>query len=169
MPLSRQTRPTPARYFAAPIVDGGRHRAPIVPARNRRVDITATPDNLRVLIVEDRAVDAELMAFALVRAGFQPTWTRVDTEAQYLAALESGYDLVLCDHALPSFSPMRALELLKESGREIPFLVVSGEMSDERAAEAIRLGADDYLLKDRLGRLGPAVRAALERSRPGGR
>jgi two-component system cell cycle sensor histidine kinase/response regulator CckA len=107
------------------------------------------------------------MAFALARAGFQPSWTRVDTEAQYLAALESGYDLVLCDHALPSFSPMRALELLKKSGRDIPFLVVSGEMSDESEAEAIRLGADDYLLKDRLGRLGPAVRAALERSRSG--
>lgn len=133
--------------------------------RHRRFNITATNKNLRVLIVEDRPVDAELMVIALGRAGFHPTWTRVDTEAQYLAALDSSYDVVLCDHALPQFSPLRALELLNAAGLDVPLLVVSGSMNDDHAAEALRLGAADYLLKDRLGRLGPAVHAALERRR----
>jgi two-component system cell cycle sensor histidine kinase/response regulator CckA len=133
--------------------------------RNRRFNTIATNENLRVLIVEDRPVDAELMVFALGRAGFHPTWTRVDTEAQYLAALDSSYDVVLCDHALPQFSPLRALELLRDAGLDVPLIVVSGSMNDDHAAAALRLGAADYLLKDRLGRLGPAVRAALERPR----
>lgn len=117
---------------------------------------------LRVLIVEDNPDDAELMAMHLLEEGFQPDWQRVEGEAAYLSALETPPDLILADWSLPQFSGLRALHLLHERGLDIPFIIVSGSIGEEAAVDALRQGTYDYVLKDRLGRLGPAVRRALE-------
>jgi PAS domain S-box-containing protein len=117
---------------------------------------------VRVLILEDRAADAELMLYELRQAGFDPDWQRVETEADYLAALVANPDLILADWSLPQFSGRRALLLTRERGLDIPFIIVSGSIDEEAAVEAMRQGAADYLLKDRLARLGQAVHHALE-------
>ena len=123
----------------------------------------ATP--LRVLILEDRPADAELMLHELRRAGFDPDWRRVETEADFQAALDPALDLILADYALPQFNALRALRRLQERGLDIPVIIVTGAVGDEAAAECIKRGATDYLLKDRLARLGPAVVQALEQAR----
>lgn len=120
----------------------------------------ATP--IRVLIVEDRVSDAELMAHELKRGGFDPDWKRVETEADYLKELSTLPDIILADHTLPDFSAPRALALLKERNLDIPLIVVTGSISEEVAVERIKQGAADYILKDRMVRLGAAVRRALE-------
>jgi two-component system cell cycle sensor histidine kinase/response regulator CckA len=117
---------------------------------------------IKILIVEDNPSDVELVVRELYRAGFDPHWLRVETEADYLANLSPDLDLILSDYAMPQFSGLRALELLKERGVEIPFILVSGTIGEETAAAAIRQGAADYLLKDRIGRLGPAVHRAMQ-------
>lgn len=120
------------------------------------------PDKaLRVLVVEDNPADAELMVRELKRAGFRPQARRVETEADYLAQLSTGVDIILSDFALPQFNGARALQLLKERGLDIPFIVISGTIGEDTAVAAMRDGADDYLLKDRPARLGEAVKHAL--------
>ena len=120
---------------------------------------------LRVLLVEDNAGDAELLLRELRRAGFAPDAIRVDTEPDYLANLHSDLELILSDYSMPQFSGLRALELLKERKLEIPFILVSATIGEETAVAAIREGAADYLLKDRLARLGQAVERTLEQKR----
>lgn len=120
---------------------------------------------LRALVLEDRPSDAELVVLRLGEEGFDLEWTRVETEADYLAALDEGPDLILSDWNLPGFSGLRALELMRDRGLDIPFLIVSGAIGEEAAIDALHRGADDYILKDRLGRLGSAVHGALERKR----
>jgi DNA-binding NtrC family response regulator len=119
---------------------------------------------LRVLIVEDRPADAELIVRELRRAGFAPDWNRVDTEGEFSASLRSDPEVILCDYVMPEFSGLGALELLHQSKLEIPLIIVSGTIGEETAVAAMKEGATDYLLKDRLGRLGPAVSQALERA-----
>jgi signal transduction histidine kinase len=120
------------------------------------------PQPLKVLLVEDNIDDAKMVLRELKRAGFEATPQRVDTEPAFLDSLRVGLDLILSDYVMPQFSGMRALELSRSSGLEIPFILVSGTIGEEIAVEAIKLGATDYLLKDRLARLGPAVRRALQ-------
>lgn len=120
---------------------------------------------LKVLIVEDRAADAELMLHELRRAGFEPAWERVEDEDAFVQRLPEGFDLVLSDHRLPRFDGLRALEVLRQRGYETPFILVSGSIGEEAAMRAFKLGMADYLIKDRLSRLGPAVRRALEQER----
>lgn len=122
------------------------------------------PKNLRVLIVEDRPTDAELIVRTLRQAGFAPDWQRVDTEEAFVTGLTADLDLVLSDYEMPQFSGLRALELLKSSGLETPLIIVSGTIGEETAVAAMRRGAMDYLLKDRLARLGSAVELALEQN-----
>jgi len=116
---------------------------------------------LRVLHVEDNLLDADLLARVFKQAGHDVAWTRVDTEAGYLAALDAAPDIVVSDYALPEFSGLRALELLRARSRDLPFILVSGTIGEEKAAQIIRLGANDYLLKDRLARLPGAVEKAV--------
>ncbi len=123
------------------------------------------PQALTVLLVEDNASDSELLVLELRRAGFAPHWQRVDTEAAYLSHLHGGLDLVLSDYGMPQFSGLRALELLKKSGLEVPLIIVSGTIGEDTAVAAMKLGAADYLLKDRLTRLGQAVGHVLGESR----
>ncbi len=123
------------------------------------------PEPIRVLMVEDDADHAELAIRELRRSGYQPDWTRVDTEAEFLAQLDPRLDLILSDYDMPQFSGSRALELLERSGLEIPFLIISGTIGEETAVLMMKLGAADYLLKDRLARLGPAVKQAIEQEK----
>jgi len=120
---------------------------------------------LQVLILEDSADDAQLLLLQLEQDGIEVEWQRVETEAAFRAALDSQPDLILADYSLPSYSGIKALELRNELGLDIPFILVSGTMGEDIAVTAMQQGAADYLLKDRLARLGEAVRNALEEKR----
>jgi len=118
---------------------------------------------LRVLLVEDSEIDADLTIRELRRSGYDPIWERVDTpEACQAALVRQPWDLVLADYSMPRFSGLDALELVKASGLELPFILVSGTIGEETAVSAMRAGAYDYLLKDRLIRLGAAVQRSLQ-------
>jgi diguanylate cyclase (GGDEF)-like protein/PAS domain S-box-containing protein len=126
-------------------------------------DLPKTP--LRALIVEDNPADAELLARTLRRSGFEPRYDVADTEKNYLACLSPAIDIVYCDYSMPRFDALRALQLLQDRHPEIPFIIVSGNIGEEIAVAAMRQGAWDYLLKDRLARIGEATRHALEKRR----
>jgi len=117
---------------------------------------------LKVLVLEDHPVDAELVLYEMKRSGYNCISKRVDTQADYLRAIEDGPDIILADYSLPQFTALQALLLLQERGLDIPFIVVTGTISEEAAVETMVLGAADYLLKDRLSRLGQAVQRALQ-------
>lgn len=142
-----------------------------MPSRSRTVtsdhptDMTASLIPLRILIVEDRETDTELIVRELKRHGYDPQWTRVDQEDDFLAELTNSYDLITADAIMPQFSAIRVLELLQEHQREIPCIIVSGSIGEEEAVALIRAGAADYLMKDRLGRLGQAIRYVLDQHR----
>lgn len=125
----------------------------------------AAPRPLRVLLVEDERPHAELEIAALRRAGFAPSWTLVDSEAAYLTALSPALDVILADNSLPRFSARRAAELLQERGIDVPLIVVSGTIGEEAAVALLKHGVADYLLKDRLSRLGAAVDRVLDARR----
>ena len=116
---------------------------------------------LRALIVEDRPEDAELMVHELQRSGFTVKWDRVDTEGAYLDYLRPDLDVILSDYNIPQFGALRALELLHERNINVPMIIVSGTIGEDRAVATIQLGASDYLLKDRMARLGQAVTHAI--------
>ena len=121
--------------------------------------------NIRVLILEDRPEDAELMIHELRRSQFDPEWRRVDTESEYNAHLGWQPDVILSDYNMPLLDAPRALDLLHQLDLDIPFIVVSGAIGEDVAVAMMRRGATDYLLKDRLTRLGAAVRRALDERR----
>jgi PAS domain S-box-containing protein len=113
---------------------------------------------LKVLVVEDSETDAELLLHALARNGYKPTARRVDNLTDLEAAIsQDHWDLIIADYVLPQFSGLEALKVVQRKGLDIPFLIVSGKIGEEVAVEALKAGAHDYLLKDRLTRLGPAI------------
>jgi C4-dicarboxylate-specific signal transduction histidine kinase len=118
---------------------------------------------LRVLIVEDSRDDAELLEEELRRGGFQIRASlRVDTAAAMEAALrDAPWDLILSDYSMPWFGGLEALALVRRLGLDLPFILVSGMMGEETAVEAMKCGAHDYVMKDRLARLAPAIRREL--------
>jgi len=121
------------------------------------------PKVLRILCVEDVQEDAELYLRVLQEAGYQVTADVVDTREEFAHKLESGsYDVVLSDYRMPGWSGAEALEILKQSARDIPFLLISGTIGEEAAAQFIKQGASDYIFKDGPGRLPAAVCRALE-------
>jgi len=117
--------------------------------------------HIQVLLLEDRPADAELMVRQLEKAGFHVDWQRVDKEHDFRLRLTPSLDVILADYTLPDMSAVDALSIRAESGLDVPLLVVTGSVGDERAVECLRMGAADYVLKDRLARLGPAVARAL--------
>jgi len=117
---------------------------------------------LQLLLVEDSADDAELLLRELRRAGYEVRAHRVEDEKHFLAGLRSPPQIILMDYRLPEFSALRGLAILRERSLDIPCIVISGILSDETAVECIRQGAADYLLKDRLARLGAAVERAIQ-------
>jgi len=117
---------------------------------------------LRVLIIEDSPSDAALEVRALENAGYRVTPVVTETAEGMKAALaEQAFDVVLADNSLPHFDTIGALAVLKETGLDIPLIVVSGTMDDEAAVELVKAGADDYVLKDRMFRLAVVVERAL--------
>ena len=121
---------------------------------------------LRVLIVEDDQADAELITRELTKSGFDPICSRIDTREEFsMRLVEEQPDVIIYDHNLPHFSSAEALQSTQQSGLGIPFIIVSHAIGDEDAVTLMRAGAADYLLKDRLGRLGESIRHALEQRR----
>jgi PAS domain S-box-containing protein len=120
---------------------------------------------INALIVEDDSDDAELLARKLRDAGYEVHWTRVETEPDFLAALRTPLDIIFSDFSMPRFGGLRAIELLRASGLDVPLILVSGAVGEEVAVEAMRVGATDYLLKDRTARLASAVHRALDDAR----
>ena len=120
------------------------------------------PAELRVLIVEDSDDDAQLMLREIRQGGYAVQSERVQTQADMEAALaRQPWDLILSDYTMPHFSAMGALETLKASGLDIPFIVVSGNIGEETAVAALKGGANDFLSKDKLARLLPAIHREL--------
>lgn len=120
---------------------------------------------LKVLIAEDEPADAELLVHQLRKAGYELDYTCVDSEPAFLEGLRAAPDIIFSDYSMPQFTGMRALELLRESGLEIPLILISGTVGEETAVEAMRYGATDYFLKDRTVRLASGVERALRESR----
>ena len=118
--------------------------------------------DLQLLHLEDSELDHQLTLAHLVRGGLRVQLRRVDSEAEYLAALDHDWDAIISDYDLPGFSGLVALDLLKATGRGVPFILVSGEIGEDTAVEAMRNGASDYLLKNNLSRLVPALLHAVE-------
>lgn len=122
--------------------------------------------SLQAIVVEDSETDAELIERALESEGFDLQMRRVQTARELETALDvQSWDLVISDDSLPQFSGLEALRIVKEKADDLPFIMVSGTIGEDVAVQAIRNGADDYLLKDRLGRLGHAVEQAIEKRR----
>lgn len=114
--------------------------------------------SLWALIVEDDEDDALLLVRALQRAGYDLTYEQVDTgEAMAAALAERGWDIVISDYSMPNFSALAALEVLRKSGLDIPFIVLSGNIGEETAVESMRAGAHDYVMKGNTARLLPAI------------
>jgi two-component system cell cycle sensor histidine kinase/response regulator CckA len=123
-------------------------------------------DALRILILEDVAMDAELVEYELARARIPFASRRVESRDEFLRELEEFRpDLILSDYTLPRFDGMTALSLARERAPSIPFLIVTGSVNEETAVGCMKAGATDYLLKSNLARIGPAIQAALERGR----
>ncbi|HEX7061252.1 MAG TPA: response regulator [Woeseiaceae bacterium] len=117
---------------------------------------------LRVLFVEDSEPDTELVCRELARGGFAVHARRVDTEESFLDALSTAeWDLIISDFSMPHFDGLRAFALFRDRGFDIPFIFVSGAMGEERAVQAMKAGARDYILKGQLGRLNAAVQREL--------
>jgi DNA-binding NtrC family response regulator len=119
------------------------------------------PQPLNALIVEDNPDDADMLEHELAHAGYAVKTERVETEADFVRALHSGPEIILSDYSMPEFSGMRALELLRQSGLDIPLILISGTVGEDVAVEAMRFGATDYLLKESTVRLASAVERAL--------
>ena len=116
---------------------------------------------LNVLFVEDSVADTEIGLLSLEASGLKVLVRRVETESDYLLALRDPTDIVLSDHSMPAFDAKRALKLLREQGGDIPFIVVSGRIGESAAVDMMKAGANDYVRKDNLERLAPAVRREL--------
>src|SRR4051812_24407896 len=117
---------------------------------------------LRILLLEDNPLDAELTLAALADAGVEADATRVDARGDFERALsDPAFGLILADHRLPAFDGLTALNLARDRRPDVPFIFVSGTLGEELAIEAMQNGATDYVLKQRLGRLAPSVHRAL--------
>jgi diguanylate cyclase (GGDEF)-like protein/PAS domain S-box-containing protein len=118
---------------------------------------------LRVLLVEDSEDDAKLVLRALRRGGFDPTWCRVQTAAELETALaRERWDAVISDFRMPGFTGIDALRIFRSTGLDIPFILISGTMGESAAVNAMKAGASDYIMKESLARLAPALERELK-------
>ena len=117
---------------------------------------------LRVLIVEDSEDDTLLLLRELRKGGYGPVYERVETpEAMRTALAKQEWDIIISDYVLPKFSGLAALDVLRESGQDLPFIIVSGKIGEDVAVSAMKAGAHDYIIKGNLARLVPAVEREL--------
>jgi signal transduction histidine kinase len=140
----------------------GQSRPPLPGPLPTRALPAAAARRLRVLHLEDSELDHELALAHLARGGLRAEVRRIDSEAEFLEALDLEWDAIISDYNLPGFSGLVALDLLKARGVDVPFILVSGEIGEDTAVEAMRNGASDYLLKNNLARLVPALLHAVE-------
>ncbi|TAL26263.1 MAG: response regulator [Aquabacterium sp.] len=127
-------------------------------------DLSAPPRVVRLLHLEDSELDHLLMLAHLQRGGIEAQAVRIESERELLEALLEDWDVVISDYSLPGFSGLTALEMIKASGKMLPFILVSGEIGEDLAVQAMRNGASDYLLKNNLARLVPAMLHAIDAS-----
>jgi len=121
---------------------------------------------LRALLIEDSEDDALLLVRHLARGGYDVQWDRIDTEEQVESAAETNHwDLVICDYSMPGFNGLEALKRFRSRGSDTPFIFVSGTIGEDAAVTALRQGAQDYVMKDNLSRLVPAVNRELQDAR----
>lgn len=120
---------------------------------------------LKLLLVEDDASDAELLVVLLGAEGYALDCVCVDNERDFLRGLQDNPDLIISDYHMPGFNGQRALILRNMHKPDIPFIMVSGTIGEEIAVEIMKMGAADYLMKDRLARLGLAIQHTLEQRR----
>jgi two-component system, NarL family, sensor histidine kinase UhpB len=127
-----------------------------------RVQTIPMKGPLQVLILEDSENDAALLELELQQAGYETICQRVETAAGLRAALAAqSWDVVIADYVMPQFSGLSALAIVAEAGLDIPFIIVSGHITEDTAVAAMKAGAHDYVMKDKLARLGPAVEREL--------
>ncbi len=139
---------------------------PPAPAHGSSANGTGLPAvRLRVLHLEDNDEDHALVAVHLRRGGIHAELQRVENEAELSTALEREWDLILSDYNLPGYSGLAALDKVRAMGKLVPFILVSGEIGEDIAVQAMRNGANDYLLKSNLARLAPAALLAIEANR----
>ena len=142
--------------YALPKLENGPLLNPSAVVRSRKA--------VSILLVEDSQPDAELLIRALHQADYEPRIESVQTGKEMEKALrEGGWDFILSDWILPEFSGLEALQMHQKSGARTPFIIVSGRIGEEATAEAMRAGADDYVLKDHLETLVPAMERVLGR------
>ena len=121
---------------------------------------------LRILILEDVPIDAELEEYALRDAGLVFTSKVVDQEADFVKALDEFLpDIILSDYDLPTFNGLEALEIAKEKCPDVPFILVTGKVGEEFAIETLKKGVTDYVMKGNLERLVPSINRALEEAK----
>ncbi len=119
---------------------------------------------LRILMVEDLLTDAELIKYQIRKSGIKFKDSIVDSREDYVRALEQmSPDIILSDYSLPAFTGMKALQIRNEIAPAIPFILVTGAINEEVAVDVMKAGADDYIIKEHLTRLGPAILQAIEK------
>lgn len=130
------------------------------------MSMTPVPDKrLRALIVEDMEDDAMLLVDCLESSGIKLDWQRVDTKKAMCEAIEKNWDIVFSDYSMPEFNGAHALEILRQHDPDIPFIFVSGTIGEDAAVEAMKAGAQDYVMKGQLIRLPPTVERELREAR----
>ena len=118
---------------------------------------------LRVLIIEDSEQDADLLLRELKKVGYDTVHKRVENADDTVAALDAGnWDIVLSDYVMPNFSGLNAITLTRQKNPDLPLIIISGQIGEDTAVAAMKAGAQDYILKGNLKRLGPAIERELQ-------
>ncbi|MGB6875760.1 MAG: response regulator [Candidatus Acidiferrales bacterium] len=120
---------------------------------------------LKLLLIEDSEADAEMLARAIRKGGYEISYKRVDTGEALQASLLESWDLVISDHSMPGFSGIAALKMVREKQADVPFVFVSGTIGEDTAVDAMRVGAQDYIMKGNLTRLVPAIERELREAK----
>src|ERR1700722_4575438 len=120
---------------------------------------------LRVLVVEDSEDDTFFLMRELKKNGFEPEFERVESSRAMSAALDKKrWDIIICDHTVPGFGSLQALEVVRKKEVDIPFIVLSGTIGEEVAVSVMKAGANDYVMKGKLARLFPSIERELRES-----
>jgi len=122
--------------------------------------------SIRLLIIEDSEDDAELLVRKVTKSGYKIKYTRVESEKEMKSALQQeAWDLIISDYSLPNFTGLSAINLINQLKIDIPFIIVSGAIGEDIAVEAMKAGAHDYIMKDNLARLSPAIERELREAK----
>lgn len=163
MPLVVQRTKVPQAFFPVPTLLNSGKMELLVSTGDVAPDSDPMKRQLRLLNIEDSENDSLLLRRHLTRAGYELIFERVDTLEAMTAALDRRtWDIAISDYVMPQFSALAALDLLKTRGLDLPFIILSGAIGEETAVAAMRAGAHDYLMKDNLTRLVPAIERELQ-------